>query len=183
MALLECRECKGTISSEARVCPHCGIKKPAPASVFVRKLTQFFRKLALAAAVLFAFLLVIGIIVGDKTPKTEVAEQKAKTPSRSVNPQPTTQEKIASASKQRSAPSKSDYIGCKTKERLSELGAAASNNDRQLFASILLSGDCNPIGDKDFSVLDRGVSTSKIRLYINGPASYLDLYVPAELTR
>jgi hypothetical protein len=32
MALLECRDCKGTVSSEAVACPHCG-RPVRPASV------------------------------------------------------------------------------------------------------------------------------------------------------
>ena len=28
MAMTVCRECKGEVSSEAKVCPHCGIKNP-----------------------------------------------------------------------------------------------------------------------------------------------------------
>ena len=29
MALVRCRECSGQISSQAKVCPHCGVTKPA----------------------------------------------------------------------------------------------------------------------------------------------------------
>lgn len=35
MALTNCRECQGTVSTEARVCPHCGCPNPAPASATV----------------------------------------------------------------------------------------------------------------------------------------------------
>lgn len=28
MALIQCRECKGTVSDAARVCPHCGVDTP-----------------------------------------------------------------------------------------------------------------------------------------------------------
>lgn len=30
MAIIKCRECKNQVSSEAKICPHCGIKKPKP---------------------------------------------------------------------------------------------------------------------------------------------------------
>jgi hypothetical protein len=30
MALTSCRECRGTVSSEAPTCPHCGVPSPAP---------------------------------------------------------------------------------------------------------------------------------------------------------
>jgi hypothetical protein len=32
MALARCRECGGDVSSEAVVCPHCGIRDPAVAA-------------------------------------------------------------------------------------------------------------------------------------------------------
>ena len=182
MALSECKECKGTVSSEARVCPHCGVKKPAGPSALVRKFGRFIRKLALIAVGLLVVLFILGVIVREKTPMV-AAEQKAKPAQASVKAKPVAEQKVAVASEPPAVSHKQDYIGCKTTESLSQLGLAASHHDRQLFTSILLSGDCNPIGDKDFSVLERGVSVSKIRLYINGPASYLDLYVPSELTR
>lgn len=33
MALVSCRECGKQVSSEAAVCPHCGIKKPSPKGI------------------------------------------------------------------------------------------------------------------------------------------------------
>lgn len=30
MAIIKCKECKNPVSSEAKLCPHCGIKKPKP---------------------------------------------------------------------------------------------------------------------------------------------------------
>lgn len=35
MALTNCRECQGTVSTEAQVCPHCGCPNPAPPSTAV----------------------------------------------------------------------------------------------------------------------------------------------------
>ena len=31
MAMVPCRECGGSVSSEAALCPHCGIREPAGA--------------------------------------------------------------------------------------------------------------------------------------------------------
>ena len=31
MAMVSCRECGGSVSSEAALCPHCGIREPAGA--------------------------------------------------------------------------------------------------------------------------------------------------------
>jgi hypothetical protein len=28
MAMTECRECKGAVSSTAKTCPHCGVSRP-----------------------------------------------------------------------------------------------------------------------------------------------------------
>ncbi|CAA9362319.1 MAG: hypothetical protein AVDCRST_MAG89-3827 [uncultured Gemmatimonadetes bacterium] len=33
MAMVPCRECGGSVSSEAALCPHCGIREPAGAGV------------------------------------------------------------------------------------------------------------------------------------------------------
>jgi rRNA maturation protein Nop10 len=33
MALAQCRECKGTVSTLSKSCPHCGVPNPAPASI------------------------------------------------------------------------------------------------------------------------------------------------------
>jgi rRNA maturation protein Nop10 len=33
MALKECRECKGAVSTLSKSCPHCGVPSPAPASI------------------------------------------------------------------------------------------------------------------------------------------------------
>ena len=32
MAMVRCRECGGEVSSEAAICPHCGIRDPAVAA-------------------------------------------------------------------------------------------------------------------------------------------------------
>jgi rRNA maturation protein Nop10 len=33
MALAECRECKGVVSTLSKSCPHCGVPNPAPSSI------------------------------------------------------------------------------------------------------------------------------------------------------
>lgn len=49
MALKECRECGNPVSSEASVCPHCGVKNPVPG-------------LTKGAKIFLGFLVVIGFI-------------------------------------------------------------------------------------------------------------------------
>ena len=50
MAMTTCRECQGNVSSEADVCPHCGIKDPA--------------KSKMLAKLIGGWILLIGIVVG-----------------------------------------------------------------------------------------------------------------------
>lgn len=54
MALKPCRECETKISSRAKVCPHCGLKKPH-LHPFVRGVEEFGN--ALIAIGLLAILL------------------------------------------------------------------------------------------------------------------------------
>lgn len=38
MSLVRCRECGQQVSSWARVCPHCGVRRPAPESPILKKI-------------------------------------------------------------------------------------------------------------------------------------------------
>ncbi|MEO1951874.1 hypothetical protein, partial [Thioclava sp.] len=56
-------------------------------------------------------------------------------------------------------------VGCLTKDALDEFVQAASSSDmRQMNA--LLQGVCAPIGGYEFSIVDRGMLKSKIRVYV-----------------
>jgi predicted amidophosphoribosyltransferase len=37
MALQKCLECKGVVSTEAKVCPHCGAPSPTPKAINAAK--------------------------------------------------------------------------------------------------------------------------------------------------
>ena len=57
---------------------------------------------------------------------------------------------------------------------------ALVRKDKRLFDT-LIGKTCFPVKGQQFSVLDRGFITSKIRVYIG--SDYVDLFVPSEATR
>jgi len=64
------------------------------------------------------------------------------------------------------------HVGCITKDALEEFRTAAHNNDlRQIRA--LTSTICTPIEGMEYSVIDRGWMTSRIRVYGNGGSAVL----------
>ena len=75
---------------------------------------------------------------------------------------------------------KGDYVGCVTKDALDQMTNALVNKDKALFSS-LMGKRCLPVNGQQFSVLDRGFVTSKIKVYIAGDS--VDLWVPSEATR
>ena len=73
-----------------------------------------------------------------------------------------------------------DYVGCLTKSLLDEFVRAAGNKDyRQMQA--LLGTTCVPINGREYSVVDRGIVKSKIRVYAGG--SSVLLWTVTEATR
>ena len=54
MAMKPCRECKTEISSRAKVCPHCGLKRPHDLAIQhgLNSLASFCFKVGLALTVL-----------------------------------------------------------------------------------------------------------------------------------
>nr|BDD48220.1 hypothetical protein 3 [bacterium] len=75
---------------------------------------------------------------------------------------------------------KGAYAGCLTPDLLDEFITAASNKDlRQINA--LLGQGCFNIEGREYSVIDRGFMTSKIRVYVGG--SSLKLYTVSEALR
>ena len=69
------------------------------------------------------------------------------------------------------------YIGCLTDEYLSQLMSAISTSDMRLRDSLMGSA-CVVVKGYEYSMLDRGVLRSKIRVYVGD--DYVDLIVPAE---
>lgn len=68
------------------------------------------------------------------------------------------------------------YAGCLTKDALDEFSTAVVNgDDRQINA--LLGVLCVPVGGYEFSVTDRGLFKTRVRVYV-GDDSIL-LWVPA----
>ena len=64
------------------------------------------------------------------------------------------------------------HVGCITKDALEEFRTAAHNNDlRQIRA--LTSTICTPVEGMEYSVIDRGWMTSRIRVYGNGGSAVL----------
>lgn len=64
------------------------------------------------------------------------------------------------------------YVGCLTRDALSEFISAAVNNDnRQMNA--LLGSSCFAIEGREFSVVNRGFSKSQIRVYAGGSSVLL----------
>ena len=72
-----------------------------------------------------------------------------------------------------------NYVGCLSEETLDEFITAAVEKDMRHMEA-LLGVVCLSIKGVDFSIIDRGWLTSKIRVYAGG--SSLVLYVPAEVT-
>lgn len=82
MAMAKCRECGSEVSSEAKTCPKCGIKKPV-------KVTSTFTKIV---ATLFAFALIVSVLAGidsaNDTPEEKAAKEAARKADFEQNVQP-----------------------------------------------------------------------------------------------
>ncbi len=72
------------------------------------------------------------------------------------------------------------YIGCLTSEDLDLLSRAISNNDTRLRDS-LMGTKCVVVKGYEYSILDRGILTSKVRIYVGSQT--IDLIVPSEAVR
>lgn len=75
---------------------------------------------------------------------------------------------------------KDNHVGCLTERHLDEMTMALVNKDQRLYDS-LIGKVCVPVKGQQFSILDRGFITSKIRVYVG--SDHVDLYVPSEATR
>ena len=87
---------------------------------------------------------------------------------------------LASAAAAQSGVITDDYIGCLTEENLNQLFKAINSNDTRLRDS-LMGKVCVLIKGYPFSMLDRGMLVSEIRIYVND--THIDLFVPAEAAR
>ena len=67
MSMKPCRECKKEISSEAKTCPNCGVKKPHR------------RKIGVGGGIILAVaaLLILGALISEPEPEPESAEGRA----------------------------------------------------------------------------------------------------------
>ncbi|MFN3722859.1 MAG: hypothetical protein ACK4VZ_07445 [Paracoccaceae bacterium] len=72
------------------------------------------------------------------------------------------------------------YVGCITKDALDEFITAAVNYDERHMRS-LIGTVCAAIGGMEYSMVDRGFVTSKVRVYV-GDSSVV-LYTVAEAAR
>ncbi|MDA1380491.1 zinc ribbon domain-containing protein [Plesiomonas shigelloides subsp. oncorhynchi] len=59
MAMTKCRECGKDVSTEAKVCPHCGVENPGIASAVPAPAKKKDQGLALLVVYLFYFFLVL----------------------------------------------------------------------------------------------------------------------------
>lgn len=57
MALIECKECKKQVSSDAKTCPHCGVT--------INKARNWFWEIIKWAVILFFGIMVIGFFAGN----------------------------------------------------------------------------------------------------------------------
>jgi hypothetical protein len=76
---------------------------------------------------------------------------------------------------------KPNYAGCVTKASLSELLTAANANDLRQIDALMDANICFPIGGREFSVIEQGLVTSKVRVYAGSSSAVL--YLPTEGTR
>jgi len=72
------------------------------------------------------------------------------------------------------------WVGCLSEEYLDQFIAAAAQKDLRLMQS-MIGTTCVGIDGHQFSVLDRGILVTEIRVYIGD--DYVDLFVPAEAAR
>ena len=72
------------------------------------------------------------------------------------------------------------YIGCLTEDNLSQLERAISSGDTRLRDS-MMGKVCVVVQGYEYSMLDAGILTSTIRVYVNDAS--IDLIVPSEAVR
>lgn len=59
MALVQCRECKGEVSSQAKVCPHCGLRKPGPIRPLDAAAVKIFKMAVASVLVLLSIVWIV----------------------------------------------------------------------------------------------------------------------------
>ncbi|GAA6176943.1 hypothetical protein [Sulfitobacter pacificus] len=72
------------------------------------------------------------------------------------------------------------YAGCSTKAALDEFTSAVVNNDKRQM-NALIGTQCAAVGGFEFSVVDRGLLKTQVRVYV-GENSIL-LWVPSEAAK
>lgn len=72
---------------------------------------------------------------------------------------------MMSASAAYSAQFDGAYVGCVTQDALSEMQTAIMNQDRRQYDT-LMGAVCAPLDGFEFSVVERGMLRSKVRVYV-----------------
>lgn len=70
MAIIKCKECGQEISSKARVCPHCGIRNPAPFGFTFKRLLKIW---SVCFVVLVVFVVIIVSVSGGGSDTSSTA--------------------------------------------------------------------------------------------------------------
>lgn len=74
-----------------------------------------------------------------------------------------------------------DFIGCVSESAEEHMTNALASGDKQLYASMILDGECAFTQGLRYSVLNSGFVYSQVRVYMPGGAR--DLWVPVEATQ
>jgi len=74
-----------------------------------------------------------------------------------------------------------NQAGCASRQALDEMRTAASNNDLRQINFLLNNQFCFAIGGREFSMVELGLSVSKVRVYAGSESALL--YVVTAATR
>lgn len=74
-----------------------------------------------------------------------------------------------------------NYVGCLSESALDEFTSATASNDRQHMLALISDNLCFVLNGIQYSTIDLGFLTSKIRAYAGGGSAIL--YVPTEAVR
>lgn len=152
MALVNCKECKKEISKSAKTCPHCGVKNPGIAAKDY-------------IAGFGAILLIVFFISQCSTSDApeDAAGENEQAESALTNP----------------VLKDGGYVGCVSEEYLDQYVRTSTTNDRKGFQYLVDNNLCVGVSSKlSFSILDVGLLTSKIRVYVEQDA--VELWIPTE---
>jgi hypothetical protein len=84
MAIILCRECKNNVSSEARICPHCGIEKPGGKKKWWK---LFYVQVGILLFLIYCFIQVVNNETENFQKSQNIDKISQKTIQKSVTPQ------------------------------------------------------------------------------------------------